>query len=276
MEWIALHHLFCSSLPLKIDFCGLGIDTPYLLNGYDVLVVRIVIFKMSSFKLQNARLLLSFTKDATGYEYGLSSSDGWINYYSSIRCAPFEALYGRKYRSPVLWAEIGESRRKLLEFEVEDQVLLKVSPWKVYLMCFNLKKYLADANLHVHLKEIKVDKTLRFVEEPVEIIDRELSLEVLSKVGYIGLLADFSAPSNVLRYLYSRVGEHHEDLKNKRFIMDVLHVLDLEDSTVTYTKRTHVYGPEKPEQAPPSPDFVLEPVYLESMIPEDEVLPAEE
>ncbi|GJZ35550.1 putative reverse transcriptase domain-containing protein [Tanacetum coccineum] len=87
------------------------------------------------------------------------------SYHLSIRCAPFEALHGRKCRSPVLWAEIGESRlvrlelvqettykvvlikeklkdardrqksyvdnrRKLLEFEVEDQVLLKVSPWK--------------------------------------------------------------------------------------------------------------------------------------------------
>ncbi|GKB64354.1 hypothetical protein Tco_0920540 [Tanacetum coccineum] len=35
-----------------------GTDTPYLLDGYDVLVFRIVIFKISSFKLQNARLLL--------------------------------------------------------------------------------------------------------------------------------------------------------------------------------------------------------------------------
>ncbi|GJX87763.1 putative reverse transcriptase domain-containing protein [Tanacetum coccineum] len=86
-------------------------------------------------------------------------------YHSSIKCAPFEALYGRKCRSPVLWAEIGESsligpeliqettdkvvlikeklkaardrqksyadnRRKPLEFEVGDRVMLKVSPWK--------------------------------------------------------------------------------------------------------------------------------------------------
>ncbi|GJW33830.1 hypothetical protein Tco_0053862 [Tanacetum coccineum] len=36
------------------------------------------------------------------------------------------------------------------------------------------KKYLADTNLHVHLEEIKVDKTLRFVEEPVEIIEHEV------------------------------------------------------------------------------------------------------
>ncbi|GJU02981.1 putative reverse transcriptase domain-containing protein [Tanacetum coccineum] len=38
----------------------------------------------------------------------------------------------------------------------------------------NLKKCLADANLHVLLEEIKVDKTLHFVEEPVEMIDREV------------------------------------------------------------------------------------------------------
>ncbi|GJR44669.1 putative reverse transcriptase domain-containing protein [Tanacetum coccineum] len=31
------------------------------------------------------------------------------SYRSSIRCAPFEALYGRKCRSPVLWAEVRES-----------------------------------------------------------------------------------------------------------------------------------------------------------------------
>ncbi|GJY62830.1 hypothetical protein Tco_0464290 [Tanacetum coccineum] len=38
----------------------------------------------------------------------------------------------------------------------------------------NLKKCLADASLHVPLDEIKVDKTLHFVEEPVEIMDREI------------------------------------------------------------------------------------------------------
>ncbi|GJV25093.1 hypothetical protein Tco_1377788 [Tanacetum coccineum] len=43
---------------------------------------------------------------------------GWSSYHwlefsyntiQALRCAPFEALYGRKCRSPVLWAEIGES-----------------------------------------------------------------------------------------------------------------------------------------------------------------------
>nr|GEW80110.1 reverse transcriptase domain-containing protein [Tanacetum cinerariifolium] len=109
-----------------------------------------------------------------------------------------------------------ENRRKPLEFEVGNQVLLKVSPWKgtvrfkkkgkltpryvgpseilkrigpvAYRLRFlqelsnihdifhvsNLKKCLADANLYVSLEEIRVDKTLRFVEEPEEIMDREV------------------------------------------------------------------------------------------------------
>ncbi|GJY99933.1 putative reverse transcriptase domain-containing protein [Tanacetum coccineum] len=30
------------------------------------------------------------------------------SYHSSVRCAPFEALYGRKCRSQIMWAEVGE------------------------------------------------------------------------------------------------------------------------------------------------------------------------
>ncbi|GJS87975.1 putative reverse transcriptase domain-containing protein [Tanacetum coccineum] len=145
------------------------------------------------------------------------------SYHSSIRCAPFEALYGRKCRSPVLWAEIGESsligpelvqetidkvvlikeklkatrdhqksyadnRRKPLEFEVGPfEILERIGPVAYRLRLpeelsgvhdtfhvSNLKKCLADASLHVPLDEIKVDKTLCFVEEPVEIMDREV------------------------------------------------------------------------------------------------------
>ncbi|GKA16581.1 putative reverse transcriptase domain-containing protein [Tanacetum coccineum] len=72
-------------------------------------------------------------------------------------------------------------RRILLPIvEVGDKVMLEVSSWKDEVhfgkkeMLAPRYKYLADTNLHVHLEEIKVDKTLRFVEEPVEIIDREV------------------------------------------------------------------------------------------------------
>ncbi|KAD6119252.1 hypothetical protein E3N88_10523 [Mikania micrantha] len=69
------------------------------------------------------------------------------SYHTSIQCAPFEALYGRKCRSPVCWSEIAliqerikaardrqksyaDNRRRPLEFQIGDLVMLKVSPWK--------------------------------------------------------------------------------------------------------------------------------------------------
>ncbi|GKC45096.1 putative reverse transcriptase domain-containing protein [Tanacetum coccineum] len=150
------------------------------------------------------------------------------SYHSSIRCALFEALYGRKYRSHVLWAEIREdSGRKMMEYEVGENVLLKVSPWKGvmrfgkrgklalrYVGPFeilerigpvayrlrlpeeligvhdtfhvsNLKKCLGNANLHVPLNEIKIDKTLRFVEEPVEIMDHEVKSLKRSRIPLV-------------------------------------------------------------------------------------------
>ncbi|GJX02050.1 hypothetical protein Tco_0185963 [Tanacetum coccineum] len=44
---------------------------------------------------------------------------------------------------------------------------------------------MADANLHVPLDEIKVNKTLRFVEEPVEIMDREIKKLKRKKIALV-------------------------------------------------------------------------------------------
>ncbi|GKE46777.1 hypothetical protein Tco_1478035, partial [Tanacetum coccineum] len=82
-----------------------------------------------------------------------------------------------------------DNRHNPLEFEVEDQVLLKVSTWKgvvrLETKTCSVKKYLVDANLHVHLEEIKVDKTLHFVEEPVEIIDHKVKSLKRSRIPIV-------------------------------------------------------------------------------------------
>ncbi|GKF37943.1 putative reverse transcriptase domain-containing protein, partial [Tanacetum coccineum] len=49
------------------------------------------------------------------------------SYHASIKAAPFEALYGRNCRSPNSYADL---KRKPMEFQVGDKVMLKVSPWK--------------------------------------------------------------------------------------------------------------------------------------------------
>ncbi|GJS00329.1 putative reverse transcriptase domain-containing protein [Tanacetum coccineum] len=153
-----------------------------------------------------------------------------ISYHASIKAAPFEALYGRKCRSPVCWAEIkqrmqaardrqkscADLKRKPMEFQVGDRVMLKVSPWKGvvhfgkrgklnprYVGPFkvlekigtvsyklklpqelsrvhntfhvsNLKKCYFDKPLAVSLEGLHVDDKLYFVEEPIEIMDREV------------------------------------------------------------------------------------------------------
>nr|GFB58493.1 putative reverse transcriptase domain-containing protein [Tanacetum cinerariifolium] len=51
------------------------------------------------------------------------------SYHATIKAAPFEALYGRKCRSPICWTEVGEAQ--ILDPElIGDKVMLKVSPWK--------------------------------------------------------------------------------------------------------------------------------------------------
>ncbi|GKE05478.1 putative reverse transcriptase domain-containing protein [Tanacetum coccineum] len=159
------------------------------------------------------------------------------NYHTSIKAAPFEVLYGRKCRSPICWAEVGDAqltspeivrettekiiqikhrlqascnrqrsyankRHKPLEFQVGDKVMLKVSHWKGvirfgkrgklnphYIGPFNilakvgtvayrlkLPEKLSRVHSTFHISNLKkcLSDKLNFLEEPVEIMDREV------------------------------------------------------------------------------------------------------
>ncbi|GJU11875.1 putative reverse transcriptase domain-containing protein [Tanacetum coccineum] len=184
------------------------------------------------------------------------------SYHASIKVTPFEALYGQKCCSPVCWAEFGEAqltgsdliqettekiiqinkriqaardrqksyadlKRKPIEFQVGDRVMLKVSPWKGvvhfgkwgklnprYVGPFkvlekvgsvayklelpqelsrvhntfhvsNLKKCYSDEPLAVPLEGLHIDDKLQFVEEPVEIMEREIKRLKRSRIPLI-------------------------------------------------------------------------------------------
>ncbi|GKA97089.1 reverse transcriptase domain-containing protein [Tanacetum coccineum] len=159
----------------------------------------------------------------------------WVIVDRLTKSAPFEALYGRKCRSPACWAEVGDSqltgpeiiqettekivqirqrlqaardrqrsyaniRRKPLEFQVGDRVMLKVSPRKVAYKLelpeelssihnnfhiSNLKKCLSDESLIIPMKELQLDDKLNFVEEPVEIMDREIKKLKRSRIPIV-------------------------------------------------------------------------------------------
>ncbi|GJX47492.1 putative reverse transcriptase domain-containing protein [Tanacetum coccineum] len=122
------------------------------------------------------------------------------SYHSSVRCASFEALYGRKCRSPIMWAEVGEGqliglRRKPLQFSVGDYVLCyrlnlpeELNGVHDTFHVLNLKKCLADPTLQVPLDEIRVDDKLNFIEEAVEILERQFKKLKSSRIAIVEIL----------------------------------------------------------------------------------------
>ncbi|GKB61144.1 putative reverse transcriptase domain-containing protein [Tanacetum coccineum] len=126
------------------------------------------------------------------------------SYHASIKAAPFEALYDRKCRSPVCWAEVGDTQLtgpELIHETTEKIVLAKVGTVAYRLELpqqlsrvhstfhvSNPKKCLSDEPLAVPLDEIRIDDKLRFVEEPVEIMDREVKRLKQSRIPIIKVL----------------------------------------------------------------------------------------
>ncbi|GJS88267.1 hypothetical protein Tco_0770903 [Tanacetum coccineum] len=135
---------------------------------------------ISSLNFQDAA---ESVRDAIGFEYCLSSLEGWTKPELVLEKTNKVVLIKKKLKAARdRQKSYADKRHKPLEFEVGDKVLLKVSPWKGVMRfgkkdtfrVSNLGKCLADANLHVPLDEIKVDKTLCFVKETVEIMEREI------------------------------------------------------------------------------------------------------
>ncbi|GJW88127.1 putative reverse transcriptase domain-containing protein [Tanacetum coccineum] len=115
--------------------------------GRDWIRVRLIILKRMnkvSVRFRPWRMFRACVIDFGGsWDVHLPLAEFSYNnsYHSSIRCAPFEALYGRKCRSPVLWAEIGESSLIGPEWvqETTDKVVLIKEKLKA--VCDRQKRY---------------------------------------------------------------------------------------------------------------------------------------
>ncbi|GKC88115.1 putative reverse transcriptase domain-containing protein, partial [Tanacetum coccineum] len=84
------------------------------------------------------------------------------SYHSSVRCVPFEALYGRKFRFLIMWTEVREGQ--LIGSELVQETTEKILQIKDRLnVAHDLQKSYAD----------KRRKPLEFSVEPVEILERE-------------------------------------------------------------------------------------------------------
>nr|GEV21443.1 putative reverse transcriptase domain-containing protein [Tanacetum cinerariifolium] len=108
-------------------------------------------------------------------------------------------------------------KHKPMEFQVEDRVMLKVSPWKgvvrfgkqgklnpIYVSPFKVleKKCYSDKPLAILLDGLHFDEKLQFVEESVEIMDREVKWLKQSRIPIIksasghDVLADSTAEAD--------------------------------------------------------------------------------
>ncbi|GKA96461.1 putative reverse transcriptase domain-containing protein [Tanacetum coccineum] len=136
-------------------------------------------------------------------------------YHARIKAAPFEALYGRKCRSPIKQRikaahdrhkSYADLKRKPMDFQVRDRVMLKVSPSKgvvhfgkrgklnpKYIGPFKVLdmvravayKLELPQELTVSLDGLLIDDKLHFVEEPVEIMDCEVKRLKRSRIPII-------------------------------------------------------------------------------------------
>ncbi|GKE59323.1 putative reverse transcriptase domain-containing protein [Tanacetum coccineum] len=107
------------------------------------------------------------------------------SYHSSIRCASFEALYGRNCKLTLRYVGLFEILERIDLVAYRLRLPEELSSVHDTFYVSNLKKCLVDANLHVPLEKIKIDKTLRFAEELVEIMDRKVKSLKRNKIPIV-------------------------------------------------------------------------------------------
>ncbi|KAA3484018.1 integrase [Gossypium australe] len=113
------------------------------------------------------------------------------HYQSSIKMAPYEALYGRKCRTPLYWTELSdrkisgtnlicdiEDKVKIIwDFlKVGEKVFLNVSPWKKVLR-FGRKRKLSprfDPSHVISSIDVELQPNMSYSEEPIKILAQEI------------------------------------------------------------------------------------------------------
>ncbi|GJS32464.1 putative reverse transcriptase domain-containing protein [Tanacetum coccineum] len=104
----------------------------------------------------------------------------------------FNAIDGREYlelfcSQSVVHDQIRPGGRRMDEAEVHNTFHVS-----------NLRKYYADEPLAVPLDELHFDEKLRFVEKPVEIMNREVKRLRQSRVPIVKVKAEYQKPSGLL------------------------------------------------------------------------------
>ncbi|GJW29771.1 putative reverse transcriptase domain-containing protein [Tanacetum coccineum] len=195
---------------ITMDFVLGLLRTPRTLSGYDS--IRVIVDRLTKSahvlpmkKTDNSRFASGFLRSlqkALGTDVNMSTTyyletDGQNSQHTWLELIRETTKKIIQIKNRLLTARsrqksYADVRRKPLEFNVGDMVMLKVSPWKGVIRfgkreipdelrgihntfhVSNLKKCLADENQIIPLGEIQVDDKLHFIEEPIEIMDREV------------------------------------------------------------------------------------------------------